>query len=299
MEGLTRFRQIKEYADALAVDAELRHPELLVYDHDGADHRQYVKLRRMRSDFFELSFEAIGGCRLSVDGIELPSDNYRLSWYAPGRVVDTSKVELGTSGPYEGYSVLFTPGFVLRADTGGSLASRLSVFRHQVIPAVTFNAEEAGSISAAITGMLREYEQYGSYSDEIIRHALASLLFKAEQHLNVPRTAPHASAREWEIVQNFERLVATHVREKNMVEEYARMLFITPKHLSQTVKKVKGRTALERINDARVTAARELLTSTGKSISEIAGMLGFHHIEYFSVFFKRMTGYTPSEFRSL
>jgi transcriptional regulator GlxA family with amidase domain len=47
----------------------------------------------------------------------------------------------------------------------------------------------------------------------------------------------------------------------------------------------------------RIIRAKELLVSTDKSIKEISIELGFQNIHYFSLFFKKKLGISPSDFR--
>jgi len=48
----------------------------------------------------------------------------------------------------------------------------------------------------------------------------------------------------------------------------------------------------------RITRAKELLISTGKSVKEISYELGFQSIYYFSNMFKKKEGMTPTDFRN-
>ena len=51
------------------------------------------------------------------------------------------------------------------------------------------------------------------------------------------------------------------------------------------------------LNDAVVTRARRLLQYTDESAARIATQLGFADASYFSRYFRRETGHTPTEFR--
>ena len=72
---------------------------------------------------------------------------------------------------------------------------------------------------------------------------------------------------------------------------------ITPKHLSQTVKNLSGKTAKELIQDRVVLEAKRLLLHTPLSIKEIAYQLGFEEPLHFSAFFKNRAGVSPTFFK--
>jgi len=99
------------------------------------------------------------------------------------------------------------------------------------------------------------------------------------------------------LFKNYMTLINTHYIEKRKVEAYAEMLFVTPNHLSQTVKAVSGKNALHFINERLLTEARSLISYTELSIAEIAYRLDFSDPSNFGKFFKKQLGMTPFEFR--
>ena len=78
---------------------------------------------------------------------------------------------------------------------------------------------------------------------------------------------------------------------------YASLLGVTPSHLNRTVKAETGKSAGEWIDNARLALARELLCDRSMPMSEIAERLCFSEASYFSRFFRKMTGISPSAFR--
>ncbi len=99
------------------------------------------------------------------------------------------------------------------------------------------------------------------------------------------------------LLQKFTQLVNNFYIEKRTIEEYADLLFITPNHLSQSVKSASGRNALSFINDRIMNEARSLVQFTNFDIAEIAYQLNFSDPANFGKFFKKHAGLTPIEFR--
>lgn len=54
---------------------------------------------------------------------------------------------------------------------------------------------------------------------------------------------------------------------------------------------------MEYIHLAVINRVKDLLTSTGKTVSEIAYEVGFQYPHHMSRLFKKMSGYTPNEYR--
>lgn len=83
------------------------------------------------------------------------------------------------------------------------------------------------------------------------------------------------------------------------VSEYAGVIGVSPNHLNRVVKKETGKNAGEWIDISRVTLAKLLLRQSELPVLDIALKVGFDDQSYFSRFFKKHTGLTPSEFRNV
>jgi AraC family transcriptional activator of pobA len=101
------------------------------------------------------------------------------------------------------------------------------------------------------------------------------------------------------LMQRFLLLVDGHYREQWPLADYAQALGVTPDHLSRTCRMVSGDSALQMLHERVLLEARRLLAYTPMPVTEIAGQLGYADTPYFSRFFRRGTGHTPSEYRQL
>ncbi len=82
------------------------------------------------------------------------------------------------------------------------------------------------------------------------------------------------------------------------VSEYADRLNVTANYLNKTVKAHTHRTAIDWIEIARLNLAKKLLKDPTIPIVDVAIRSGLEDQSYFSRFFKKKTGLTPSQFRS-
>jgi AraC family transcriptional activator of pobA len=99
------------------------------------------------------------------------------------------------------------------------------------------------------------------------------------------------------LLKKFITLVNTNYIEKRKIEDYAKLLFLSPNHLSQTIKSISGRNALSYITERLMTEAKSFINYTDFSIAEIAYKLNFSDPANFGKFFKKQAGLTPLEFR--
>ena len=95
----------------------------------------------------------------------------------------------------------------------------------------------------------------------------------------------------------FETLLETHFHDEKSPSFYAERLHITLKHLNRICREMLGKTATEVIAGRVLLEIKRLLADRKLSVNKIADTLGFEDYSYFSRFFKKQTGQSPSDFR--
>lgn len=96
----------------------------------------------------------------------------------------------------------------------------------------------------------------------------------------------------------FLALVQENFKKERFLEFYAEKLQVTPKHMSRTIKKQTGYTAVEWIERYVILEAKVLLKSSNLNIQQIADELNFPSQSFFGKYFKKLTGLSPKEFRN-
>ncbi|MDE3214655.1 MAG: helix-turn-helix transcriptional regulator, partial [Bacteroidota bacterium] len=81
------------------------------------------------------------------------------------------------------------------------------------------------------------------------------------------------------------------------VQEVAQSLNVSPNYLSSLLKVLTGQSTQQHIHNKLIEKAKEKLSTTDLSVSEIAYELGFGHPQSFSKLFKTKTHLSPLEFR--
>lgn len=160
------------------------------------------------------------------------------------------------------------------------------------------------SVSSNLVKLINQMEARKSddhnhpYKNEILKYIF--MIFILELAALAPRYALENNeqfTRKELLTIQFYALAKKHFREQRELKFYADALFITPKHLTETVMEVSKRTAGETIDALLVQAAKIQLRTTSKSIAEISDMLNFSDQSSFGKFFKRMAGLSPKAYR--
>ena len=81
------------------------------------------------------------------------------------------------------------------------------------------------------------------------------------------------------------------------VQFIAQQLNVSPNYLSGLLKALTGQSTQQHIHNKLIEKAKEKLSTTSLSVSEIAYELGFEHPQSFSKLFKTKTRLSPMEFR--
>ncbi|MCM1369757.1 MAG: AraC family transcriptional regulator [Candidatus Amulumruptor caecigallinarius] len=105
-------------------------------------------------------------------------------------------------------------------------------------------------------------------------------------------------SKQGRMSDRFLRLVQENFKSERFLDFYASKMEITPKHLSRTIKKQTGFTAVEWIERYVILEAKVLLKSSNLNIQQIADELNFPSQSFFGKYFKKLTGMSPKEFRN-
>ncbi len=100
------------------------------------------------------------------------------------------------------------------------------------------------------------------------------------------------------IIRKFNLLVEAHFKSERSVNFYARQLCKSPKTLSNLFALFNQKAPSQIIQERVTVEAKRLLSYTDKSVKHITFELGFEDVSYFSNFFKKNTGLSPSDFRN-
>ena len=118
--------------------------------------------------------------------------------------------------------------------------------------------------------------------------ALDLILYSVEQH---GRFKAHP------VVNRFLEMLIDRSQGMDSVSGYAERLGISPSYLNKLVRTQTRHSAMDWVEINRVNWAKSLLQETDMPVGEVSLAIGVDDPSYFTRFFRKSTGMTPSEFR--
>ena len=143
-----------------------------------------------------------------------------------------------------------------------------------------------------------EFRGTNSYKADITHSLVLALLYYCKSLYETYRAQEKDQPRSLIILNQYQQLINKFYLQKKTVEEYARLLSITPNHLNDVIKQSTGKTARSFIVERILLEAKSLLTHTQLDIADISHNLQFDEPTNFSKFFKKYVGLTPLQFRN-
>ncbi len=132
----------------------------------------------------------------------------------------------------------------------------------------------------------------------VIRHLLSAVLVKLGNDSKREYLEERKSSNPRILAFNsFLQILENNYRRPEGVDFYADKLNMSSRNLSLITQAVFGKSATEIIETRKLTEAKRLLLTTGKSVSEIGFELGYSEKSYFTRVFRKKTGTTPTAFR--
>ncbi|MGI4857514.1 MAG: helix-turn-helix domain-containing protein [Janthinobacterium lividum] len=143
----------------------------------------------------------------------------------------------------------------------------------------------------------REYAIDAAARDLLLRSLVSALAVWLSRQALQAHAGNERPDRGQVHLSAFARLVEVNYRAHWPITHYCERLGITTAHLNTLCRHLLGRNALDVLHQRLLLEAKRNLIYTALPVSGIADLLGFAEAAYFTRFFKRLTGMSPTQFR--
>jgi AraC-like DNA-binding protein len=249
-------------------------------------------------NFYKISYRAHFGGKLKYGQGYYDFDEGGLLFASPNQVIGRSDKTQELSG----YTLLIHPDFFL----GYPLAKKIKqygFFSYAANEALHLSDKEKVTI-VSIFGILDE--ELNSRIDDLSQDVMISqieLLLNYAQRF-YKRQFITRKAINNDVLQRLEEILDAYFNDQTSlsrgiptVQYLSERLNFSPSYLSDMLRSLTGQNAQQHIHQKLIEKAKEKLSTTTLSISEVAYELGFEHPQSFSKLFRSKTNLSPVEFR--
>ena len=153
-------------------------------------------------------------------------------------------------------------------------------------------------LKLTIEQLADEFTRSDAWRSQLIANHLIRLVIHIGRSLPLQLVQASKGSRATAHVDRFKKLLDENFREHLSMGQYADRLGITQTQLNRVCREVLGKSSLELVHRRLIVEAQRDLVYSNISIKEIAFTLGFQDEAYFTRFFKKIEGISPSQFRN-
>lgn len=251
--------------------------------------------------FYSIALKKNFNAKIKYGQEDFDFDEGILHFMSPKQVL-TIQTASAAKFTHCGWLLLIHPDFLWNTPLAKKIKT-YEYFTYKVNEALHLSDKEERLVSEIIEKIALEYQdKIDNYSQDVILAQIELLLIYCERFYQrqfiTRKMANHAILNKLEILLSdyFNR---DELADKGIptVEFVADHLHISAGYLSRLLQLLTGQSTKHFIQDKVMELAKEKLSTSDLSVSEIAYQLGFEHAQSFSKLFKRKNGISPVEFR--
>ncbi len=222
-----------------------------------------------------------------------------MTFFSPGQVIST---EITDDLALSGIWLIIHPDFIRNYPLSKSIKD-YGYFSYAVNEALHLSEKEESMIISTMKNIEQEYHSgIDLYSQDVIVSHIELLLNYSNRFYNRQFiTRKNANS---DLLVQVEELLANYFNSSKVqelglptVQYLSGKMNVSSNYLSDMLRTLTGQNTQQHIHNKLIEKAKEILTTTSMSVSEIAYNLGFEYPQSFSKLFKSKTNISPLEFR--
>lgn len=224
-----------------------------------------------------------------------------MAFLSPGQILRGESDNIPEN--IDGWMLFIHPDFLWNT----SLAKKIKqydFFGYTTNEALFLSDKEETMINGIVENIKNEYQtNIDRFSQDIIISHLETLLNYSERFYQ--RQFITRKKTNHQILDRLEVLLSDYFNSDDLVSKglptvqyISDHLNVSPTYLRSLLKTLTGLNTQQHIHEKLIEKAKEKLSTTDLTVSEIAYELGFEHMQSFSKLFKEKTSQSPLEFRA-
>ncbi len=302
---MKRFKTISEFLNYRQMPGP-DHPLIHVFKLEDVTSSVLLDLDAWTYDFYCIGLKRV------VNGREIglkygqqiyDYNNGILSFVAPNQVMSLTFNQKAAKLIQSGWMLMVHPDFLHHTSLAQSIR-QYDFWDYTVHEALFLSDREEATLVSILQNIRQEIQSnIDQFSKNIIVSHLETLLNYADRFYH--RQFITRERANHEVLARLEQWLNQYFAQDNLINkglpsatDVAAALNLSPKYLSSLLKILTGQNTQQHIHHKLIEKAKEQLSITNLSVSEIAYNLGFEHLQSFSKLFKAKTDMSPVEFRA-
>ena|SRR5690554_399127 len=279
------------------------HPLISLVDYSQVHYPINESKFKWIQNFYSIGLKRNVNARFNYGQQAYDFDSGVLTFVAPLQVLQIEVNQDITVEP-SGWMLLIHPDFLWNTSLAKKIKS-YEFFQYATHEALFLSDKEELVIVDILQNMKKEYQSnIDKFSRDIIVAQLETLLIYAERFYERQFITREKSGSE--LLERFEKVISDYFESGKLLDKgiptvayVAEQLNISPNYLGTLLRMHTQQNTQQHIQNRLVDHAKERLSTTTFSVSEIAYELGFEHSQSFSKLFKKKTNMSPLAFRKL
>ena len=295
-----RVKTISEYHLAMGLPKP-EHPLISVINMETIIGPMGEMVGSMVFDFYSISMKRDFNAKMKYGQQEYDFDEGTMFFIAPGQVFGI-EVEKAAVLKRSGWLLLVHPDFLWNTGLAKTI-KQYEFFDYSVHEALFLSEKEELIITGMMQNIQQEYHSnIDKFTQEVMIAQLDLLLTYGKRFYE--RQFITRKISNHQMLARLEDLLSTYFNSNQIIKNglptvtyIAEKLNISPGYLGGLLKVLTGQNTQQHIHQKLIEKAKEKLSTTNLSVSEIAYELGFEHPQSFSKLFKTKTNLSPLGFR--
>ena len=279
-----------------------QHPLLSVINVADVKHLHNDEPMTLAMDFYSIAIKRMSNVIVKYGQQPFDFNEGIMSFMAPNQVFTISLNNKNEEIKQSGWVIYIHPDFLWNTPLAKTI-KQYDFWSYSLHEALFLSEKEEVTINNIIQNIQQEYHSnIDKFSQSVIIAQLELLLTYSERFYQrqfiTRKIANHKILNHLEdILTEYFNSDALAKKGLPTVQYIAEALHTSPNYLSGLLKTLTGQSTQQHIHDKLIEKAKEKLSTTTLSVSEIAYTLGFEHSQSFSKLFKSKTKTSPLEFR--
>lgn len=292
IKTITEFHQLRNLPKPM-------HPQFSIVDFKDIKREELAEPVNVVQQYYSIAMKRMENGRMRYGQQEYDFEEGILFFMAPGQVYTIFTAE---DFKHTGWLILFHADFMWQTPLAKTI-KQCDFFSYSVSEALFLSNKEEQTLNQLVAQMQQEYEaNIDRFSHDVLIAQLELLLTYG--HRFYERQFLTRKISNHQILEQLENLLDDYFNDNDLMQKglptvqyIASKLNLTPNYLSSVLKVLTGQSTQQHIHEKLIAKAKEQLSTTNLSVSEIAFALGFEYPQSFSKLFKSKVNVTPIEFR--